>query len=103
MKKILLTGSTDGIGLELAKKLDKEGHTLLLHGRSDAKLSALRAELKGDHQYYRADLSSEFEGKNGSFYDNDNECFASPHPWALDETNALQVMQKLNAIIKENL
>ncbi len=37
-KTILLTGATDGIGLETAKKLASFGHTLLLHGRSQQKL-----------------------------------------------------------------
>lgn len=35
---ILITGSTDGIGLETAKRLASEGHDLLLHGRNPAKL-----------------------------------------------------------------
>lgn len=39
-KIILLTGATDGIGLETAKMLAGEGHTLLLHGRSQPKLDA---------------------------------------------------------------
>ncbi|MEM1091360.1 MAG: SDR family NAD(P)-dependent oxidoreductase [Pseudomonadota bacterium] len=39
-KTILLTGATDGIGLETAKRLAADGHTLLIHGRSDAKLRA---------------------------------------------------------------
>lgn len=37
-KIILITGSTDGIGLETAKLLASQGHQLLLHGRSPAKL-----------------------------------------------------------------
>lgn len=44
-KTILLTGATDGIGLELAKKLAKEGHFLFLHGRSNEKLSSLKNTL----------------------------------------------------------
>jgi len=41
-KKILITGSTDGIGLETAKLLLSEGHYVLLHGRNPAKLEAAR-------------------------------------------------------------
>lgn len=37
-KTILLTGATDGIGLETAISLAQEGHHLLLHGRNPEKL-----------------------------------------------------------------
>lgn len=37
-KIILITGATDGIGLETAKKLASSGHTILLHGRNPKKL-----------------------------------------------------------------
>ena len=58
-KTILITGSTDGIGLETAKRLVPEGHTVLLHGRSTAKLEAAKALLApaGDVETFRADLS----------------------------------------------
>lgn len=39
-KVILLTGASDGIGLETAKRLAALGHHLLLHGRSETKLLA---------------------------------------------------------------
>ncbi|MEM7292912.1 MAG: SDR family NAD(P)-dependent oxidoreductase [Pseudomonadota bacterium] len=61
-KSILITGSTDGIGLEAAKKLAAMGHRVLLHGRSETKLAAAKeavaagspdAEIAG----YLADLS----------------------------------------------
>jgi NAD(P)-dependent dehydrogenase (short-subunit alcohol dehydrogenase family) len=39
-KTILLTGASDGIGLETAKRLISEGHKLLVHGRSAQKLDA---------------------------------------------------------------
>lgn len=47
MKTILITGATDGIGLETARVLAKEGHHLLLHGRNPEKLSIIKEELSG--------------------------------------------------------
>ncbi len=38
MRTILITGSTDGIGLATAKELALRGHQLVLHGRSKEKL-----------------------------------------------------------------
>ena len=47
MKMILVTGSTDGIGLETAKELARQGHVLVLHGRNEEKVmracNAIRA------------------------------------------------------------
>lgn len=45
-KKILITGSTDGIGKLAAIKLAKDGHELFLHGRSSEKLSKVIDEVK---------------------------------------------------------
>ena len=61
-KTILITGSTDGIGLEAAKVLYSQGHHILLHGRSDKKLKAAEkalSELSGDGRIesHLADLS----------------------------------------------
>ncbi|WP_299689796.1 SDR family NAD(P)-dependent oxidoreductase [uncultured Vibrio sp.] len=62
-KTILITGSTDGIGLETAKMLVKEGHHVLIHGRNPSKLDSVKAML--DQVYpdakvegYVGDLSS---------------------------------------------
>jgi 3-oxoacyl-[acyl-carrier protein] reductase len=34
MKKILITGSSRGIGKEIAKRLSREGHSVILHGKT---------------------------------------------------------------------
>jgi NAD(P)-dependent dehydrogenase (short-subunit alcohol dehydrogenase family) len=61
-KTILLTGSTDGIGLETAKMLVSQGHHLLLHGRNPSKLEEVERTLSalsdgGQVESYVADLS----------------------------------------------
>ena len=56
-KTILITGSTDGIGLLTAKKLAAAGHTVLLHGRSADKLKTAAADIGGAVETYSADLS----------------------------------------------
>ncbi len=56
-KTILITGSTDGIGLLTAKMLASNGHTVLLHGRNAAKLEAAAGEVGGTTESYVADLS----------------------------------------------
>ncbi len=61
-KTILITGSTDGIGLETAKVLSARGHHVLLHGRNPAKLERAKqalAEQPGGARVegYVADLS----------------------------------------------
>ncbi len=61
-KTILVTGSTDGIGLETAKRLVQAGHSVLLHGRNPAKLADAERALSalpggGRVESYLADLS----------------------------------------------
>ncbi|MEM9014925.1 MAG: SDR family NAD(P)-dependent oxidoreductase [Pseudomonadota bacterium] len=62
-KTILITGATDGIGLETAKMMAPAGHTLLLHGRNSNKLHAAADAVSaidgsGEMKTYRADLSN---------------------------------------------
>ena len=58
-KTILVTGATDGIGLETAKILVGQGHHVLLHGRSSGKLGKVASDLssQGLVETFVADLS----------------------------------------------
>jgi NAD(P)-dependent dehydrogenase (short-subunit alcohol dehydrogenase family) len=61
-KTILVTGSTDGIGLEASKLLYSQGHHVLLHGRDPDKLEAAKETVSGvsgagSIESYLADLS----------------------------------------------
>ncbi len=61
-KIILITGSTDGIGLETAQMLVSLGHHVLLHGRKPAKLKDVESALselpgEGRVESYLADFS----------------------------------------------
>jgi NAD(P)-dependent dehydrogenase (short-subunit alcohol dehydrogenase family) len=59
---ILITGSTDGLGLATAEKLKRSGATVFVHGRSEQKLERALARLGADRRArvrgLLADLSS---------------------------------------------
>lgn len=63
IKTVLITGATDGIGLETAKAIHEQGHRVLLHGRNNTKLEKVRKELSAkptseEIEIYCADLSN---------------------------------------------
>ena len=67
-KTILITGSTDGLGMEVARRLAVQGHKVLLHGRNKDKGNKALAEFKKvsgntDLHYFNADLSTLSEVK----------------------------------------
>jgi NAD(P)-dependent dehydrogenase (short-subunit alcohol dehydrogenase family) len=61
-KTVLITGSTDGVGRYVAKRLAAEGAEVLLHGRDAARAQALIDEIVHDGhaapEFYQADLAS---------------------------------------------
>ena len=57
MSTILVTGSTAGLGLEVARRLAERGETVLVHGRDEARLAEAH-ESTGAATSYLADLSS---------------------------------------------
>jgi len=54
-KTILITGATDGIGLETARKLKSLGHNVIIHGRNQQKIDKIVSELGVES--LKADLS----------------------------------------------
>lgn len=61
-RTVLITGSTDGLGREVARSLVAGGDRVILHGRSTERGQALAAELNavkpGSARFYAADFAS---------------------------------------------
>jgi NAD(P)-dependent dehydrogenase (short-subunit alcohol dehydrogenase family) len=61
-KTVLITGSTDGVGRYVAKRLAAEGANVLIHGRDGERAKTLVAEITRDGhaapRFYQADLAS---------------------------------------------
>lgn len=58
MASILITGSNDGLGRDVARRLVDDGHDVVGHARSPEKAQALRRALPGLDDVLVADLSS---------------------------------------------
>ena len=61
IKTALITGSTDGLGREVARRLALAGFTTLIHGRDRARGESLVGEIRsagGTAQFYQADFAS---------------------------------------------
>ncbi len=56
--RVLITGSTDGLGMMAAKLLANEGHAVTLHARNEARSGNARAELPTAEGILVGDLSS---------------------------------------------
>ena len=58
----LVTGSTSGLGRELALRLGARGHHVIVHGRNEERgaevVDAINTEGPGSARFYRADLAS---------------------------------------------
>ena len=67
MKKILITGSTDGIGKATAKFYAKNGNKVIIHGRNKERISQIQHEFKGYNiDYIIADFARMSEVKECS-------------------------------------
>ena len=61
-KVVMVTGSTDGLGREVARRVAALGATVIVHGRNQERGNAVVAEInkagKGTARFYAADLAS---------------------------------------------
>src|ERR1700722_19846094 len=58
MARVLVTGSSDGLGLMAARLLVEDGHDVTLHARHDARAADARGELPAVRDVVVGDLSS---------------------------------------------
>ena len=57
--RALITGASNGMGLEFAKKLNELGYDLILVSRNEKKLKEIKDSLKGEIEIISTDLSDE--------------------------------------------
>jgi NAD(P)-dependent dehydrogenase (short-subunit alcohol dehydrogenase family) len=63
MARIFITGSADGLGLLAAKRLEGEGHKVVLHARNELRAKQAFSKLPGAENVLTGDLSSMEETK----------------------------------------
>ncbi len=64
MARILITGSSDGLGKLAAEKLIREGHQVVLHARNSARAKEITYQIKGAKSVLIADLAQIEDVKN---------------------------------------
>jgi len=64
MARILITGSSDGLGKLAAEKLIREGHEVVLHTRNSSRAKEITNQAKGAKSVFIADLALLDEVKN---------------------------------------
>lgn len=60
----LVTGSTSGIGMAIAKRLAEDGFTVAFHSRSSVLVGQSLAEAQPGSSYFQADLSDQSQSRN---------------------------------------
>src|SRR6202451_1921770 len=70
MSRVLITGSTEGLGLMAARLLTDDGHAVTLHARSAARAEDARAALPAATAVVVGDLSSIAGTRQGGGQDN---------------------------------
>jgi NAD(P)-dependent dehydrogenase (short-subunit alcohol dehydrogenase family) len=56
--RVFITGSADGLGLELGRQLQADGHEVVLHGRNERRADDARSALPGARAALAGDLAS---------------------------------------------
>ena len=65
INKVIITGSSGGIGSAICNKFRDNNFTLILTSSSEAKLEKLKEIYGKDHHYYQLDLSDNNNLQNG--------------------------------------
>ncbi len=62
-KKVFITGSTSGIGLEIARKLDQYGCKVAINSRHEINLEKFRKNFNNPIQFIKGDMSNDIDSK----------------------------------------